>query len=100
MKLTGAAILVSRGMKVLQAAPAAYPYRSATEDAGVENAAALRQALADFLGAERFRKFVRQLRGAGRLRFWQEQEWGRFVAIRPDFAASGNDLVIALRVCW
>jgi hypothetical protein len=27
MKLTGAAILVSRGMKVLWAAPAAYPYR-------------------------------------------------------------------------
>src|SRR5436189_3552592 len=27
MKLTGAAILVSRGMKVLQAAPAAYPCR-------------------------------------------------------------------------
>src|SRR4051812_40679321 len=31
MKLTGAAILVSRGMKVLQAAPAAYPYRSPAE---------------------------------------------------------------------
>jgi hypothetical protein len=31
MKLTGAAILVSRGMKVLQAAPAAYPYRSAAQ---------------------------------------------------------------------
>jgi hypothetical protein len=31
MKLTGAAILVSRGMKVLQAAPAAYPYRSANQ---------------------------------------------------------------------
>jgi hypothetical protein len=30
LKLTGAAILVSRGMKVLQAAPAAYHYRSAT----------------------------------------------------------------------
>jgi hypothetical protein len=29
MKLTGAAILVSRGMKVLQAVPAAYPYRFA-----------------------------------------------------------------------
>ena len=29
IKLTGAAILVSRGMKVLQAAPAAYPYRYA-----------------------------------------------------------------------
>jgi hypothetical protein len=28
MKLTGAAILVSRGVKFLQAAPAAYPYRS------------------------------------------------------------------------
>jgi hypothetical protein len=28
MKLTGAAILVSRGMKVFRAAPAAYPYRS------------------------------------------------------------------------
>ena len=34
MKLTGAAILVSRGMKVLQAAPAAYPYRSAREGRG------------------------------------------------------------------
>src|SRR6266480_4258053 len=32
MKLTGAAILVSRGMKVLQAAPAAYPYRSAYKE--------------------------------------------------------------------
>ena len=31
MKLTAAAILVSRGMMVLQAAPAAYPYRSAAE---------------------------------------------------------------------
>src|SRR5262249_26030926 len=31
MKLTGVAILVLRGMKVLQAAPAAYPYRSARE---------------------------------------------------------------------
>jgi hypothetical protein len=27
MKLTGAAILIPRGMKILQAAPAAYPYR-------------------------------------------------------------------------
>jgi hypothetical protein len=29
IKLTGAAILVLRGMKIFQAAPAAYPYRSA-----------------------------------------------------------------------
>jgi hypothetical protein len=35
MKLTGAAILVSRGMKILQAAPAAYPYRSAAEGRNV-----------------------------------------------------------------
>src|SRR5262245_22913141 len=34
MKLTGAAILVSRGVKVLQAAPAAYPYRSAAGGGG------------------------------------------------------------------
>ena len=33
MKLIGAAILVSRGMKVLQAAPAAYPFRYATPSA-------------------------------------------------------------------
>lgn len=37
MKLTGAAILVSRGMKVLQAAPAAYPYRSAKRAHRVED---------------------------------------------------------------
>src|SRR5262245_9724221 len=35
MKLTGAAFLVSRGMMVLQAAPAAYPYRSASGGRGV-----------------------------------------------------------------
>jgi hypothetical protein len=32
LRLPGAAILVSRGIKVLQAAPAAYPYRSATRN--------------------------------------------------------------------
>jgi hypothetical protein len=31
MKLTGASILVSRGVKVSEAAPAAYPYRSQAE---------------------------------------------------------------------
>jgi predicted DNA-binding protein (MmcQ/YjbR family) len=38
MKLTGAAILVSRGTKVLQAAPAVYPYRSTSEGAQVASA--------------------------------------------------------------
>src|SRR6266581_762902 len=37
MKLTGAAILVSRGTKVLQAAPAAYPYRSAARVHGARS---------------------------------------------------------------
>jgi hypothetical protein len=32
MKLTGAAILVLRGMKILQVAPAAYRYRSARNE--------------------------------------------------------------------
>ena len=39
MKLTGAAILVSPGMKVSQAAPAAYPYRCAawrTDDGDIQ----------------------------------------------------------------
>ena len=39
MKLTGAAILVSPGMKVLQAAPAAYPYRYAMEELRVDESA-------------------------------------------------------------
>src|SRR5262249_26192366 len=38
MKLTGAAILVSRGTMVLQAAPAAYPYRSAAWEVDVATA--------------------------------------------------------------
>jgi hypothetical protein len=37
MKLTGAAILVLRVMKVLKAAPAAYPYRSTAEAKGMNN---------------------------------------------------------------
>jgi hypothetical protein len=47
MKLTGAAILVSRSMKVLQAAPAAYPYRSA---GGIEACDQLSSAAAMWFG--------------------------------------------------
>ena len=50
MKLTGAAILVSRGTKVLQAAPAAYPYRSAGRSRA-EKPARLSGAAIHFLGA-------------------------------------------------
>ena len=52
-------------------------------------AAAMRLALADFLGDERLRKFVQKFRGAGRLRFWQEQAWAQFAAAHPEFAVSG-----------
>jgi hypothetical protein len=63
------------------------------------DAAAVRQALAAFLGEERLRKFVRQGVGRGRLRFWQEQEWGRFTAAHPEFAVGLEELAVALRVC-
>lgn len=49
-------------------------------------AAALRQALAIFLGPERFRKFIQQFRPSKGLRYWQEQEWSRFLNAHPDFA--------------
>ena len=62
-------------------------------------AAALRQALAIFLGDERFRKFVQQGVHRGRLRFWQEQEWDRFATTHPEFAVTLEDLEIALRIC-
>jgi hypothetical protein len=64
------------------------------------DAAALRRALAAFLGAERFRKFVQQFRSARRLRFWQEQAWGRFVTSYPEFTIGEDELAIVLRVCW
>src|SRR5438046_2361249 len=63
------------------------------------DAAALRQALAGFMGADRFRKFVQQFGQAGRLRFWQEEVWGRFVAAHPELAVSVDELRVALRVC-
>src|SRR5579872_6520408 len=62
-------------------------------------AAALRQALATFLGDERYGKFARQGHSPGRLRYWQEQEWGRFTAAHPELAVSVGELVAALRGC-
>jgi|SRR5262245_40003763 len=43
MKLTGAALFVSRGVAVLRAAPAAYPYRSAAVEARVKRVKTLRR---------------------------------------------------------
>lgn len=63
------------------------------------DAAALRLAFADFLGEERFRKFVRQGLRRGRLRFWQEEAWSLFITAHPEFAVSLDELRVALRVC-
>jgi hypothetical protein len=59
----------------------------------------LRKAFAAFLGDERFRKFVATGWRRGRLRFWQEQEWRRFCAARPEINAGFEELGLALRIC-
>ncbi len=58
----------------------------------------LRTALADFLGADRFTKFVRAGIGA-RMFYWQERELERFREANPDFKFNLSDLVDALRIC-
>jgi hypothetical protein len=61
--------------------------------------ALLRQALASFLGDDGYRKFVKHL-NSGRMRYWQEAAWGRFVSAHPEWAISEHELRMALRVCW
>jgi hypothetical protein len=58
-----------------------------------------RRAFTAFVGPEQFRKFVRQFRRAGRLRFWQEQVLERFFAASPGLRVSGDGLATLLRVC-
>lgn len=60
---------------------------------------ALRRAFAAFLGREQFRKFVEQGWFRGRLRFWQEQAWGRFVAEHPEFAIELGEMEAVFRIC-
>jgi hypothetical protein len=57
---------------------------------------AMRQALAAFLGDDRFRAFVQQGLRHGKLRYWQEQEWARFTAAHPEFADGREELAVAL----
>jgi hypothetical protein len=64
------------------------------------DAAKLRQALSTFLGADWFRGSVQRLWEKGRLRFWQERVWERFVRAHPEFAVGENERAVALRVCW
>jgi len=61
--------------------------------------ALLRQALASFLGDERYWKFVKNLNCEG-MRYWMEVAWGRFVSLHPEWAISEPELRVALRVCW
>jgi hypothetical protein len=58
-----------------------------------------RPAFAASLGAEDFRKFVVQLRRAGRMRYWHEGTWRAFVAAHPEFDCTTDELLAALRVC-
>jgi hypothetical protein len=63
------------------------------------DASSLRRQLALYLGDARFRKFVLQLRRAGRLRYWQEGAWRQFVALHPDCDIPFDALRAALRLC-
>lgn len=63
------------------------------------DAVSLRGQLATFLSDRQYRKFVAGLRRTERLRFWQEQEWERFIAAHPSSRVSLDDLRVALRVC-
>jgi hypothetical protein len=76
--------------------------RPNTEARGGEDqmgAAALRAAFAAFLGDAKFRKFVRQGFHRGRLRYWQQEEWDRFLSAHPEFSVSMGELEAALRIC-
>jgi hypothetical protein len=61
--------------------------------------AALRQALATFLGDSQYRKFIHQGVRRGQLRYWQERVWEEFVAANPAFAVASDEREVALRVC-
>lgn len=59
----------------------------------------LRRALAEFLGQERYRKFIQKAHRNGRLYYWQEREWDRFVEARPEFDVDDEERACCLRVC-
>jgi hypothetical protein len=79
MKLTGAAILASRGMKVLQAVPAAYPYRSAAEEISVVPVIAPRFDL-DECDNEAERTFIEAMHARAEAGGWFADVW----RVRPD----------------
>lgn len=59
----------------------------------------LRWAFAEFIGDRKFCDFVRHCGTTGRLLYWQEEAWRRFVVARPEWAVSLDELRAALRFC-
>ena len=64
------------------------------------DAGGFRQALAAFLGIERYRKFVKHLSYGQRLRYWQERAWSEFILTHPELAVSEEELRDLLTICW
>jgi hypothetical protein len=62
--------------------------------------ARLRKYFAEFLGVDRYRRFVLQINRRDRLRGWQQEVWKTFIATNSEFA-SLNDVAMraAFRVC-
>jgi hypothetical protein len=64
------------------------------------DAAGLRELFAKFIGADRYRRFIWQINRRDRLRAWQEDIWGRFMAANPELAVLSHDEIrAAFRVC-
>lgn len=58
----------------------------------------LRTKLREFVGDERYEKYIERA-GMGRLQWWQEREWARFVADNPEFVVSSTHLLRILQIC-
>lgn len=58
----------------------------------------LRARLREFVGGEHYQKYVERA-GMGRLQWWQEREWARFVAQYPEFVVSSTHLLRILQIC-
>ena len=64
------------------------------------NLDASRIAFKSFLGDELYNTFIEKgYDRHGELRYWQQKEWERFIAVHPEFAISPGDLALAFRVC-
>lgn len=71
---------------------------AAGNDADAEWERALRTELQAFVGADVYARFIARA-DLGRLQWWQEREWERFVVEHPRFAVSAPHLLRILQVC-